>query len=600
MAILSPSLQRRRSQPLSSLADADIKQQPQEPTKTRADGSPRQSFVSSGLLIRKVSSIFSGRSKRSKEKNGKPESKLKHAPIGHIAVGRPGLGGYESTTPSPSTESFESDIRQPSGLGRLRTGSLSSNGDAETAPYERVRALSTPTLLRPAGVGGGTGALGRRVAGVGRSVPRVPQPILNLIVSFLPRQHVPRVSLVSGAFCEAARATMFAHLDGRFIRPVRFTKLMSLLALRHDLALLVEALTIHVWPPSFYLDGETQISMLAPSTPSFAQSLLNMHRLKTLTLPSFEYTLMRYFSPLMLTKATFLNHTMSVGDQLQLRTWLECQEEIRHLSFPVLIERSSESPCSPLAQSTSLRPTPENTPLLTPVSPTFAFPSMPSTPTTPYSSARPRTSPQCSPLSSPLPSPRIAFPSGKTLSPILPHLETLSATPNLTTSLLIQSSSSSSMGKLSFPPLEHINLRVHKSLYAGLRPSTVMQAISHRRTRILNLRFSEDIDPRTMEKVLTSAGAILGRAPDGLVTLSVTVEGSTPNDEELCRMMSTVLVRFTHLQSLAMHRTDIPVPSKSGSLSDSEQSYVVSWARACSRLRAVAFASGAQWEDVHL
>ncbi|KAJ8688973.1 hypothetical protein PTI98_013043 [Pleurotus ostreatus] len=334
MAILSPSLQRRRSQPLSSLADTDVKQQPQETTKTRADGSPRQSFVSSGLLIRKVSSIFSGRSKRSKEKKGKPDSKLKHAPIGHIAVGRPGLGGYESTTPSPSTESFESDIRQPSGLGRLRTGSLSSNGDTETAPYERVRALSTPTLLRPTGLGGGTGTLGRRIAGVGRSVPRVPQSILNLIVSFLPRQHVPRVSLVSGAFCEAARATMLAHLDGRFIRPVRFVKLMSLLALRHDLALLVEALTIHVWPPSFYLDGETQISMLAPSTPSFAQSLLNMHRLKTLTLPSFEYTLMRYFSPLMLTKATFLNHTMSVGDQLQLRTWLECQEEIRHLSFP--------------------------------------------------------------------------------------------------------------------------------------------------------------------------------------------------------------------------------------------------------------------------
>ncbi|KAG9225684.1 hypothetical protein PLEOSDRAFT_1109752 [Pleurotus ostreatus PC15] len=535
MAILSPSLQRRRSQPLSSLADTDVKQQPQEPTKTRADGSPRQSFVSSGLLIRKVSSIFSGRSKRSKEKNGKPDSKLKHAPIGHIAVGRPGLGGYESTTPSPSTESFESDIRQPSGLGRLRTGSLSSNGDTETAPYERVRALSTPTLLRPTGLGGGTGTLGRRIAGVGRSVPRVPQPILNLIVSFLPRQHVPRVSLVSGAFCEAARATMLAHLDGRFIRPVRFVKLMSLLALRHDLALLVEALTIHVWPPSFYLDGETQISMLAPSTPSFAQSLLNMHRLKTLTLPSFEYTLMRYFSPLMLTKATFLNHTMSVGDQLQLRTWLECQEEIRHLSFPVLIERSSENPCSPLAQSMSLRPTPENTPLLTPVSPTLSFlSSMPSTPTTPQFSARPRTSPQSSPLSSPLPSPRIPFPSGKTLSPILPHLETLNATPNLTTSLLIQSSTNTSSAKLSFPPLEHINLRIHKSLYSGLRPSTVMQAISFRRTRIFNLRFSEDIDARTMEKVLASAGAILGRASDGLVTLSVTVEGSTPNDEVCC------------------------------------------------------------------
>lgn len=65
-------------------------------------------------------------------------------------------------------------------------------------------------------------------------------------------------------------------------------------------------------------------------------------------------------------------------------------------------------------------------------------------------------------------------------------------------------------------------------------------------------------------------------------------------------MLSTVLVRFTHLQSLAMHRTDIPVPQKSRSLSDSEQSYVVSWARACSRLRAVTFSSGAQWEDVHL
>ncbi|KAJ8514349.1 hypothetical protein ONZ45_g8116 [Pleurotus djamor] len=356
MAILGPSLYRRRSQPLPTLLDEKLQlppQQQQQPvpstpatpssSKIKPEGgSPRQPLVASGIIIRKVSKIFSGRSSKRPSKRipkDQDSPNLRHAPVGHIAVHKPGALRYGSTTPSPSTESFDSDIRQPAGLGRLRTGSLSSNCEAELdsrVPHERVRALSTPTLLRMGEPGvGATSGIVRRVGGQ-RSLSRVPQAILNLIVSFLPRRYVTYVATVSWAFCEAARHTLYAHLDGRYIRPARFVKLISLLAVRHDLGLLTEALTIHVWPPSFYVEGEAQISMLAPSLPSFAKALLNMHRLKSITLPTFEYTILRYFSPLMLTKATFLNHTMSIGDHLQLRAWLECQEEIRHLAFPVL------------------------------------------------------------------------------------------------------------------------------------------------------------------------------------------------------------------------------------------------------------------------
>lgn len=293
-------------------------------------------------------------------------------------------------------------------------------------------------------------------------------------MSFLPRYIVVSLAPISRAFCSAARTLLYGKLDLRTIRPAHFDQLNTLLASRRDLADIVHTFICHTWSPSFYLrfnDSDARISLLSSSTVTFTIALQNMNHLTSLTLPSFDLALLQHHTAFGLKSITFLNRKMSPQEQTELFTWMDGQTNITSLAFPNLLEKTDTTPPSPHTHfrtrtHASIHRAPD-TPIRPSKSSIFAF--------TPAS-------------------PRSSYPFNSTT--LLPALTALHAPPILTT-LLVPTRH-----------LTHVTLTIHATLYTGLRPAAIMSSL--RGVTNLGVRFRENVDRRTVEKVLGAAGAALG------------------------------------------------------------------------------------------
>jgi len=144
-----------------------------------------------------------------------------------------------------------------------------------------------------------------------------------------------------------------------------------------------------------------------------------------------------------------------------------------------------------------------------------------------------------------------------------------------------------------------------------------MQSLAFRGTRHLTLEFSEEVDWRTMEKLLTTAGIKLGSAPSSrfpesnvifrmesvpLEILELVIPQSWRNNELLLRTVSMALPRFRALHTLrfSTNAESPAVPSCSTSpaalgITDLESAFLENWADQCAMLRTVVCPSGGEW-----
>lgn len=194
---------------------------------------------------------------------------------------------------------------------------------------------------------------------------------------------------------------------------------------------------------------------------------------------------------------------MSPDEQGELFLWLDGQSDIISLALPNLVEKGDENSdhCHSLSKS-RISTSPHTSPNITPGS---------SPMTTPLSSSFP-------PVHAPTPLP-FSSPS------LLPALTTLCAPPNLVALLAPRR------------PLTHATLLIHSTLYTGLRPSALMSAL--RGVKTLAVKFGENMDRRSVEKLLGAAGATLGEVPEkghNLQVLEVEVAWFGTGSDEVSMM----------------------------------------------------------------
>lgn len=292
-------------------------------------------------------------------------------------------------------------------------------------------------------------------------------------MSYIPRGNIAAsLAVVSKAFCTASRVSLYRHLNLETIPPDRVGQMNALLASRRDLAELVLTFICRTWPSSFSLRRDNElVSVLSSSTAMFTIALQNMHRLTDLTLPSFGLTLLRRHTAFGLRNLTFLQKTISADEKNDLFAWLDGQTNIVSLSLPNLIEENDSDSHHTANLITSPSTFLNASPSPTPLSMMFPTDLSPTVPAHPYSSPT-----------------------------LLPALTTLHAPPDIV--ILLAPTRA----------LSDITLHIHTTLYDGLRPSALMVPL--RGVANLAFRFEENVDRRTVEKVLGAAGAMLGEAQD--------------------------------------------------------------------------------------
>jgi len=508
-------LNRRNSRP--QLRDTSLHDTPYITARARAISSSIGRARSS-QLIKRVSMIFSSRKKDSLPPHLQPLSN----------IGRR-RSHFSSRTASLASSD---DIRPPSGLGfcvtrLLRANSLSSEKSLPSPPcerlgfhHERSRCLSSPGVLRsnfkpyepPPWVKTNSNSYVAPPP-IPAKTPlfNLPTEVLDVLLSFLPRGDVVSFAVVSKRFSSAVRKRLYGTLDLRTIATNRVERLNSLLAFRPDLAEIVHTLICDRWPPwqglslrtSTYVPaGLPVFSSLPASSSTFSTALCNMRHLTTLTLPSFSTTILRdQRAGFRLKELTLLNSTMSLDEQTQLFAWLVGQPDIISLSFPNLIDQADhkiansepiEIPC--------LR---DNTydfldfaPIISTLTPTN---STPVTPSTPYPETPSRSTPSSPFIKTPL-----------SLLPLLTHLH---APPTLTTILAPTR------------PLQCVTIYIRTNLDTGLRPLALMASLQG--IPRLNMRFGENVDKRSVEKVMRAAAKVLG---DGCERLDLDI-GVMVSDE---------------------------------------------------------------------
>ena len=208
-----------------------------------------------------------------------------------------------------------------------------------------------------------------------------------------------------------------------------------------------------------------------------------MHHLVSLTLPSFDGTVLRDRTNFRLKSLTLLTQTLAPDEQTELFAWLTSQPDITSLSFPNLVEPPNVNKDLPLIpDSAEPEPEPEPEPV-----PDFPVPMTPHhTPTRTRHSHHDLLASSC------------IFSRPDHLSPaVLPSLKTLHAPPSLTTLLAPTR-----------PHLTDITIHIRTNLDTGLRPAALMSAL--RSVQNLGMRFGVEVDRRSVEKVLRAAGAALG------------------------------------------------------------------------------------------
>ncbi|KAF8063459.1 hypothetical protein FPV67DRAFT_1371599, partial [Lyophyllum atratum] len=408
------------------------------------------------------------------------------------------------------------DIRRPSGLGRA--ASISSNRSLPPSPftaideespfhmptsggYERMRAMSSPNPLRLAGFKNKTKPLSRSSSAARRntkkdrhpSIPRMPQEVLVVILSFIPRHAVASLATTSRDFYHAAKVVFYETLDLRTLQPNQVERLVTLLAYRPDLTGFVRTFECHTWPvffpPQSGLNGvHTHSSSFSPAlTATFTIAFQNMHLVTSLVLPSFDHTFLRHHSAFGLKRLTFLSDTMSITETTKLFSWLDGQTNITHLAFPNLVDPNDTPANTYLTDISNGAQHPSNTltdtlnthgrglsnssitPLGTPTSPFIFLP--PSTPKSPFNSPA-----------------------------LLPALTHLVATPSIITSLI------ATRPTVVPRPLQSVTLTINNTLYTGLRPAALLNTLLG--ITSLVLKFGSTVDKRTIGKVLSAAAAL--------------------------------------------------------------------------------------------
>lgn len=458
-------LRQRRSQPLLRNDEDEnaspIRRIPTFSLKSSPNLTPSPAGRTTSLL-RRVSSIFGGRSRR----HGKS-----------VGIGNVAIGCHRSGYSSPSLPSSEEDIRRPSGLGP-RSTSFESLPYPATSEFtligdiqERSRCKSSPDVL--SSVGRSTKSEGRGRSN-GNTVPihspsplQIPPEILHVIISYLPRHDVASLAVVSKGFAVAAQASLYGTIDFRGLQKAGLKQLTSLLASQQQRANIVHTFICHRWPASrsSRIDPRTHLTTPPTSTSKFAIALSNICNITSLTLPTFEAVLLNS-TKFRLQSLTLLNQRLSPDEQAELFSWLALQPGIIFLSLPKLIDSSSDDVVEEDKKGLPYAP-----------------------PESPYAVAFPSLSPPT-----------------LTKSPsFLPALKTLHATPTITALLLPHSS------------LSHVVVHMNSTLYAGFRPSTLMDVL-HGIPEIV-LRFGEGVDKRTLEKTVGAAGSVLAEGPSGKCAL---------------------------------------------------------------------------------
>ncbi|KAF9005167.1 hypothetical protein BDQ17DRAFT_1353945 [Cyathus striatus] len=612
------------------------------PRKRKVSGTPPLAGARTGIM-RRVSSIFASRKKPPSNLN------LRGTPL----HSRSNIHPYMGSNSSESFAESEDDIRRPSGLGSAI--SLSSNRtmppspftpldkdspfnihvEDESSGYHRARSTSTPNLLQ---------TIAWRAKGKPRErhdsdspivtflqsmkqkisspPPReIPVEVAILILSYLPLNTVSSLASISKSFVSAARITLYRHVDLHCLSPVQLEKLIAVLATRPELTDQVQRFSCPAWP-SFFRAAESQRAgnigheddhRNALLTATFTLAFQRMSNLTHITLPGVDASLLAHHTAFGLKSITLLCERMNNLEKEQLFQWLDGQTNITELRLPHILDFSDDDTCNITRSNTSQQtksicipkhnysrsnsmlfpfpsppahiPSPSSSPTLTPQTPSFV-----TTPTTPVF-------PYCSPT-------------------LLPRLEKLHASPSVV--LLLVSTlerphspfSSNTMSSTSKRPLSHVILNVSNTLYTGLRPASLvapLRGISH-----LGLRFTDNVDRRTVEKVLGAAGTTLGSAKDkgvsdGLQTLVVQiVQNSAESDEILYKTVQSVLPRYSALRSLRLYFSDSEQLSREFDSVDAElqkyrpllgveQARKEMWIKQCPLLEEIVFLSGRFW-----
>ncbi|KAJ2928432.1 hypothetical protein H1R20_g8665, partial [Candolleomyces eurysporus] len=375
-----------------------------------------------------------------------------------------------------------------------------------------------------------------------------PVEVLDLVFLHLPQKAVVPLCPLSCAFCSAGCVNLYYKLELDTLSPLQLLKLLALLASRKDLTNLVQECVCQMWPsflspPSppkpkkededdddddgpvyTYKDSweeeELENRLLAAT---FTLALQRMSNLVKLTLPNFDQSLLAQHTAFGLRSLTLMSAKMSRDKMSALFTWLDGQINVLELKFPKLDDSTNEVPNQPQDSTPPIHQhQPQNSvhllqvPLNGGSSSSSSSRPMAAT-TTPLS--------HYFPISCPISPINPAVRQSLLGSPTLPSLTTLHMTPAILA--LLQPSSaplatefSAASSAILLPNtntttshsarhLQNVYLNISTTLYTGLRPNTAMAFLRGSVTK-LGVWFGENVDKRTVEKVLGAIAAILG------------------------------------------------------------------------------------------
>ncbi|KAH7868312.1 uncharacterized protein C8R40DRAFT_845459 [Lentinula edodes] len=431
----------------------------------------------------------------------------------------------------------------------------------------------------------------------------LPVEIIAHVFKLLPRRLLLGLAPLSKNFSQAAQLVIYETLDLRNISSSRQDELDILLTKRQDLTEITRELICDDRP-----------SLYHPSFPS-ALILAHMTHLTTLTLPSFSLDLMQHHTAFGLRSVTFLNTDFTSTEKVELLTWLDGQVNITTLSLPRLFD---SPPAADLDHDGTLEREVSH-------SPVFLSTSSPSHLNNHFSSPP---SPRNSLLVSAQPSPTLATPTPFQIPlPPSPGLMSLSNS-NLSSELITLCTSSTllpHLGIVRAPPsilqllapsrartLRKVGININDTLVGGLRPAELVGFLKASQGQPassdesedeeisevdggleeLYLNFGRNVDRRTVEKVLSAAGAALGGFsssktvergrvreekdvessansqniqedyhPPGLQSLEIAIPWNGPRTEEmLYKTIHSILPRYRALYTLVM-RLSSPLPS---------------------------------------
>ncbi|KAI0791308.1 hypothetical protein C8Q75DRAFT_757651 [Abortiporus biennis] len=353
----------------------------------------------------------------------------------------------------------------------------------------------------------------------------LPDELWGQIFSHASRDVSTTFALVSRHCLSISRRVLYGELNLRDTKDFpQVERCVSVLAQRREIGSLVQTFSCRTLP-----------DISAPlSTVTFAIAFSNMDQLQSLTLPSFHSHLLHH-ATFRLKWITFLCDSITDETCREMLTWLETQPNITSFSLPNLCLKTFNVVAAPFpGGNDSLNAT------------TGLLPSTPNRDSGYGSSTPPSPSPSSSDLPSTLENTQPLHTIPYTFLPNLTHFH---GPVVLATAIC--------PGR----PLQSVSLHVHSTLYDGLRPSAIMKALARSSSFVKKLSIivssKHRVDARTLERVLMSAGAELGKCLEVLEVEWIL------EDEILYKQILAVLPRFQALRTLHLFRRSPPPPPSS-------------------------------------